>query len=134
MSTAAAGNDKRHDLPVSRAGLWFAVLGGPVAWTLHLLTAYLLAEFGCLTWMGRWMFLGASAVFWSVLVMTISTAAMGATAIYTGVAIYQQLKDFAATPHRDAQSATARIGIYTSVYAVLVILVESLPLIYYIRC
>lgn len=49
---------------VSDLRLWFGVMGGAVAWFLHFVLAYLIAEFGCVNGWGEVHWLGLSAVAW----------------------------------------------------------------------
>lgn len=46
------------------AWLWFGVLGGAIAWMLHLLLAYAIAEFGCVSPFHEVKRLGLSGVAW----------------------------------------------------------------------
>ena len=49
-ATVVAGEGEQQETPHRRAGgfaLWFASLGGAVAWTLHLMLAWLFTELPC---------------------------------------------------------------------------------------
>lgn len=49
-ATAVSGEGEQQETPERRAGgfaLWFAALGGAVAWTVHLMLAWLFTELPC---------------------------------------------------------------------------------------
>ena len=118
---------------VGRSAMWFGLLGGAVAWTAHLLLAYAVAEFGCVSGFGERSYLGISIVAWlevAVTVLTTVIAASAAIVAYRSHRILQsQQVDGAAAPEED----TARAGLITSGIFTFIILFESIPIFYYLR-
>jgi hypothetical protein len=121
---------------VSHARLWFGLLGGAFAWLAHLMIAYGVAEFGCVGRLGSSTMLGISIVAWLVLVLsgvTFFVAVAAAVAAYRG---HRQLVAMQAAQQETSSAAkvyAARAGWITSGLFALVILVESLPVFYYLQ-
>ncbi|HSH46317.1 MAG TPA: hypothetical protein VK966_10700 [Longimicrobiales bacterium] len=126
-TTQADGPRVRADRPpVGRAALFFSLLGGPVAWTAHLLASYPLVPPSCE--------MGSTAL---LNVITAGTALLSAAAGAVGWWAYRRLK-----PVRDAERevpwpgddppfAWARFmavaGAVLGAFFAYVILVEGLP-------
>lgn len=70
-----------HQPPVSRLALWFAFLGGPVAWTVRLLASYPLVSVACR--------MGTTA---PLNLITAATAAVGIAAVFTGLIAYRRVR------------------------------------------
>lgn len=113
---------------------WFAFLGGGVAWTLHLMLSYTAAEFGCVSGLHHRVWMGASAVTW--MLIAISGACLLSAVAATGVA-YRA--DAGATRSADTAAAEdaapylLRAGLIANAIFTLVILVQCLPILYYLR-
>lgn len=119
---------------VSRGELWFGLLGGAVAWLAHLLLAYAIAEFGCVSDLGKQAFLGISVVAWLPL------AATALTVLAAGVAVFVAYRCCRLASRDEGESAApgpwldaARAGLLTSGLFVFAILFESIPIFYYLR-
>jgi hypothetical protein len=126
MSTAAA------NVGVGRKALWFGLLGGAVAWTVHLLFAYVVAEFGCIGRLGESGYLGVSFVAWLELALTVATTLVAGAATAVAYCLDRRLRTNAATGAEDApMQYTARAGLLASGTFTLVILFESIPILYY---
>ncbi|MBA4068055.1 MAG: hypothetical protein C0501_31000 [Isosphaera sp.] len=119
---------------VARWRLWFGLLGGAGAWTEHLLLAYAVAEFGCRTPAGHDTHLGLTVVTW--LLVGVSAASLLVALAATWVAHRSRGRlsrdgDPAAEDAPRAYLATA--GLIQSGAFAFVILVESVPILYYLR-
>ncbi len=126
MSTAAS------EEPVGRRGqLWFGLLGGAVAWTAHLMLAYLIAEFGCLTAAGHRAYLGLTAVTWAVLGVSAATLLVALAATLVAERNRRRLPPYEGDARPGAYVAYA--GVILSGMFSFVILVESLPILFYLR-
>lgn len=64
-----------HRSNVPDGWLWFGVIGGAVAWLLHLLFAYAIADFGCVSDFRNVRWLEFSGLAWSVGGLSVSTLA-----------------------------------------------------------
>ena len=129
MSTVAQTND------VSRAALWFGLLGGAMAWTVHLLLAYAVAEFGCVGRLGERGYLGITLVAWLEVALTLGTTLASGAATVVAYRCHRQLR-FAAAPADAAVAAerqTAWAGLLTSGLFTFIILFESIPILYYLH-
>lgn len=121
---------------INRTSLWFGLLGGGVAWLFHFLSAYLVAEFGCMTRLSQMMFLGLTAVAWLIIGLSILWTAVAAAATWvswqsaqgtTALEMESDGNTSATGPH------IARVGFYTSALFTLIIIVESVPIFFYLR-
>lgn len=125
---------RRNTWHSSRAALWFGLLGGAVAWLLHLLTAYAVAEFGCVGTLGQQAYRGISLVAWSVIAVSLLLGIVSATATVVALRLYVA---HAANPDTDpvqaAERMTAWVGGCSSGIFTLAIAFESIPLWYYFQ-
>jgi len=125
-----------HRGTVAHAWLWVGLMGGAIAWVLHLLLAYGIAEFGCASTVGQTQWLGFSAVAW---LEAIASVAMLVAAILSSVIAKRNQIAFsqAETANRlepqDPRLFMARSGVLTSRLFVFIIAVQSLPLMFYLR-
>ena len=128
MSTLA------QQVKVSRPALWFGLLGGASAWTVHLLLAYGVAEFGCVSGLGQRIYLGISVVAWLEVAATVLTSVIAALAASVAHRSYRILRsqnlDEAGIA---AAEYAARTGFITSGIFTFIILFESIPILYYLR-
>lgn len=121
---------------VNRFLLWFGVLGGAVAWTAHLLLAYAIAEFGCVSPFGQLRWMGITAVAWSVIAVSLLTLLVAVAATWVSQRSARRL--VGSSTAADYESADprvfmARTGRITSGLFVFIILVQTLPVLYYLR-
>jgi hypothetical protein len=124
-----------REIVVSRGALWFGLLGGAIAWTAHLMLAYVAAEFGCVGRLGERSYLGISMVAWFEIVLTVvMTLASGAA---TAVAYRSHRRLRSSVTGEDnalaAERYTAWAGVLTSGTFTFIILFESIPILYYLH-
>ncbi len=121
---------------VTNIGVGFNLIGGGVAWLLHLLLAYLIAEFGCLRGWGDLHLMGITLVAWLVLFISVLTLGLAGVAIFiswrTGAKLRSVPGDGEDIGAR-AKGFTARAGLITNGLFFFVILVESIPILYFLR-
>jgi hypothetical protein len=135
--------------------LWLALLGGGTAWTLHLLLAYTIAEFGCLSGLGERHFGGLSVVTWMLLGLSVLTLALALVA----TALSRQLSRTQRYASRDPSTAppgssrnphfhgergpeaastvafSGRLAYLTNLAFTFVIAVQTVPIFYFLgRC
>lgn len=118
-----------------RRRLWFGLLGGAVAWLAHLLLAWIISEFGCLGGLGQTALLGLSGTAWLVILVSAATFAVSVAATIVARAMDKRLK-----PRRDTAAEEigtdlffARVGVITSALFAFVILVETIPVFFFLR-
>jgi hypothetical protein len=120
--------------PVSRLSLRFATLGGGIAWLAHLVLAYVVAEFGCVSGLGRVQWQGLSVVTWMLLGMTVLTLGLALAA--TLVAWRNRRRLLRAWGERseshEAEDFTSRLAFITDALFVGIIVVQSVPILYFL--
>lgn len=117
------------------AAAWFAFLGGPIAWTFHLLLCYAITEFGCAGDAAPSTLLGVSVIAWAILAVSLVTFVMAAAA--TAIAWRQQPDRSAPREPTDEPGSGAdyllRAGVPMGVLSALVIAAQTLPILFYLR-
>ena len=117
----------------SRLRIWFVLFGGGVAWTAHLLLAYALAEFGCIAGLGhRSGPMGISELSWALLGVSALMVALAVWALVISFALRRLHDDAAETDEGLTAGYIARFGVVTNSVFLLVILVQSLPIFFYL--
>ncbi|OFZ53315.1 MAG: hypothetical protein A2428_10220 [Bdellovibrionales bacterium RIFOXYC1_FULL_54_43] len=111
---------------------WFAFLGAGLAWTFHLLTIYVIGEFGCVSGFDQQKIFGISSVAWLLIATTaiaLIPAAMG-----TIIAYHDWRRDGASEGSSENEGGRylSSYGFVLSALFVLIILVESLPIFGYL--
>jgi cbb3-type cytochrome oxidase subunit 3 len=120
-------------LPLSAWELAVCWLGGAIAWLVHLLGAYALAEFGCVAGWQRLAPLGVTAVAWGILVLSVGTVAVSAWAFSVASRADKRLTRVS-DPTRTRHFA-ARSGMWLNGFFVAVIVAETVPVLFYLgRC
>jgi preprotein translocase subunit SecG len=113
---------------------WFAFLGGGIAWTLHLLSIYMIGEFGCVSGWGDITYLGLSAVAWSILLVSVLLLVPAVAATIVGYRDARQDSLFESPQGEDEGGEyLSRLGWILSGLFTLIILVESLPVFAYLH-
>jgi hypothetical protein len=121
-------------LRVNRALIWFVLLGGATAWTLHLLLAYGVAEFGCLSGMGKIEMGGLTWVAWMLLGVSALAAGLAGVAIVVSLRLHRRLRAGGAGGEGDRSTAfSVRLGLISNVVFAGVIVVQTIPIFYYLR-
>jgi hypothetical protein len=129
----AAGEGAKTTGAVNRFRLWFGVFGGAVAWTIHMLLAYGIAEFGCVSSFRDARFLGITGVAWLILVMSALTLVLAVVALLIARRSERLLLADLRGQDDDADEFMARVGLVTSVVFVAIIVAQTLPVLYYLR-
>jgi len=128
----AAVSSQQAQPHVRRAGLWFGFLGGGIAWTLHLLSAYAIAEFGCVGGLGERQYGSISLVAWLELIATGLTVCLALAATACAYRCERRLRSQEETA-AVGEKTTARAGLFASGSFAFVILFESIPIFFYLR-
>lgn len=118
----------------SRGALWFGFIGGLLAWFAHLVLAYTIGEFGCVSATDRHTWLGVSAVAWMILGATVVTFVPAGLAMLVAFRAYNQLVgDGGEEVTEPGRPLLASAGLFLSGIAALTILVQTLPVLFYLR-
>ena len=120
---------------VSRGALHFGFLGGAIAWTLHLLLAYLIAEFGCETEADEVVAVGITLPAWLLLGQSLVMFLVAMAATVTALRARRRLgpPQQHDLPGQAAAIYLARSGVIASGLFAFIILVQSLPIFFYLR-
>ena len=122
-------------LPVRRGVLWFALLGGGVAWTLQLLLAYAVSEFGCLSGMGATSVAGLTLIAWLLIAVSVGALALAASAALTAAGIRRRLRESRRDDAEAVRTAafSGDLALVTNLVFILVILAQSVPIVFFLR-
>ena len=138
MTTAVA--PATSDRSVNQAALWFGLLGGAAAWTVHLIAASIISEWGCHADFHRISWVNISAVAWALIGLTIAMLLVAIIATWMALRVRRELRE---AQRQDGNSAAAtdnrlflaRTGVIASEIFVLVILAQSVPIFFFLhRC
>jgi hypothetical protein len=134
MSAAIPERPPAQGRPASNGAVWFALLGGGVAWTLHLMLAYVIAEFGCLSGLGAIRAGGISIVAWMLLGLSAGALALAILATVFAARIRRRPGGDAGeeADGTEARAFGGRLGYVTNLVFTLVIAVQSVPILYYL--
>lgn len=121
-----------------RGQLWFGLFGGALAWLVHLVGLSVTAEWGGLSGLDERMMGGISVVAWLVLLWTALTAAVALGATWVAVRLRRQMNSRQTSEQTvDDKLANsrfmARTGMLLSGLFLLIIVVETIPVFYYLR-
>jgi hypothetical protein len=107
------------------------LLGGAVAWTLHLVFAYVIAEFGILSGFVERQWAGLDAVSWLLIGWSAAMLALAASAVRAA----GSLPDDAG--HGDETDRTVRFcagfGRASNLVFLVIIAVQTIPIFYFLR-
>jgi hypothetical protein len=111
-------------LPVSRWTLRFCLLGGGIAWLVHLVGAWAIAEFGILG--------GFSSV--HTLILVLSAAMLLAAGAATLVSAHVRRASGTET-HEDARTVAfcGRLGVVTNAVFTAIIAAQTVPVFYFLE-
>jgi hypothetical protein len=118
-------------LPLSAWELAVCWLGGAIAWLVHLLGAYALAEFGCVAGWQRVAPGGVTAVAWGILALSVAAVAMSAWAFSVAARADKRLTRVS-DPTRTRHFA-ARSGMWLNGLFFVIIMAETMPVLFYLR-
>ena len=116
--------------------MWTALIGGAVAWTLHLLLAYAVAEFGCVAGLGHTTWIGISIVSWMLLGVSILCTLLAVASFLIANNIGRRAADLPPdVEHRETADFVARFGVIINGLFTFIIVVESIPIFFFLgRC
>lgn len=117
---------------ISQWTLWFGLIGGALAWLTHLLSAYAIAEFGCVGRLGEVHYLELSLVAWLELGSTAVTTLASAAATVVANQNHARLRAI----HEESDSARENFawsGVLASGLFTFFILFESIPILFYLQ-
>ncbi len=120
-----------------RGVLWFALLGGGVAWTLQLLLAYAVSEFGCLSGLGERSAGGLTVIAWLLIGISAGAFGLASAAALMSARIRQKLRgnrrDDTATEGVRTVAFSGDLALVTNLVFLLVILAQSVPILFFLR-
>ncbi|HEX7002931.1 MAG TPA: hypothetical protein VF168_01940 [Trueperaceae bacterium] len=111
--------------------MWFGVLGGGIAWSLHLLASYLLTESVCAVDPPRFQLLGLQGTSLLLLGITVLTALLALAAVIVGAGRWSKWRG---DDENQPASYLSLTGLILSSAFLLIILVEGLPPLFLEAC
>lgn len=125
---------RAKEWPVGRWELRFAMVGGGAAWLLHLVFAYVVAEFGCLAGLGQIRLLNITGVAWLLLGVTLLTLGIGGMATWLSWRCDGKILRAQETEEDMAgEKFTVSTGLLSNSVFVFIILVQSVPIFYFLH-
>jgi hypothetical protein len=125
MTAQTLSNDPPH-----RLLLWSCLWGGGVAWMLHLAAVWLIAEFGCMTALGRPGPMGYSWVAWTIL--GVSLLCLAVAGLATLVSWKYSQGGGGSDGERPGRFA-ARTGLVANPIFMFIIISQTLPVFFYMK-
>jgi hypothetical protein len=116
-----------------RAWLWFGLLGGAVAWLLHLMGAYAIAEFGCVSWLGARQWFGISAVAWLCIGLSTFCQLLALVAVLAAYRCMRSSRSADGDFALQSREYAASLGLGVSFLFAFAIAFESVPIVYYLQ-
>lgn len=114
----------------------FSLLGGGIAWLLHLLVVYVISDFGCVAGWGEWIIFGISVVSWLLLIATFLTGALAAAASwaahYVGELLHGTSGDRGSV-RTETQYFVARVSLLLNGIFAFIILAQAVPIFFFLR-
>lgn len=125
------------NVPISEKALWFGFLGSPIAWLLHLVIAYTLAEVVCVADFPAFEVLdlhGGVVLILAVSLLTLLLAvAAGAVAFVSMRKMERHVRKQEVSAERGVGGQMARWGVHLAVLFVFIIGVETIPVFFYLQ-
>lgn len=121
-----------------RKKIGFGLIGGGLAWLVHLLLTYGIAEFGCPSRHGDWTFLGITGVAWMLLGASAGTIPIALAATWVSHRRQQVLRREALDKIENEEDigselTLARIGFLSSLIFAVTILVQTIPIFFFLQ-
>lgn len=104
----------------------FILLGGAIAWTLHLFITYTIGEFSCVAAGTVFSFLGLTAAAWGLIAVTIACLAISVLALWPA---WGWMKGGA----KGNRLFVARTGLITNAVFIVTIVAQALPPFFLMR-
>ncbi|MCO6430623.1 MAG: hypothetical protein J5J00_07155 [Deltaproteobacteria bacterium] len=113
--------------------LIFATLGGAACWLAHLLLSYGIAEMLCVAEILREPVLGLSGIGWMLVMISAALIFTALAALAVSLRLCSAASYAKGTEQGSAILFTARFGALSNLIFVVVIAVESIPIIYWLK-
>jgi hypothetical protein len=133
QANSVAGELSKSDGTFGRFRLWFGLFGGAVAWTIHLMLGYAIAEFGCVSSFRDARFLGITGVAWAILTMTALTLILAVGALWVAWRSKRLLLTEIREQEEEPDEFMPQAGWITSLVFVAIIVAQTVPVLYYLR-
>jgi hypothetical protein len=119
---------------VNQVALWYGALGGMIAWTLHILLAYLIAEFGCETGQDVHVYAGVMLPAWLLLGMSATMIVLSAGSIASAYACLKRIRtdDGDSTLRSESEHYLARAGVISGALFTFIIVIQTIPTFSYL--
>jgi hypothetical protein len=125
---------------VSRSRLWFGLLGGAIAWFIHLVAASFIAEWGCVSGLHERELLGFTVITWSLIAVSVFMIVVSLASAWSAYWVNhhyhkvtsQEQDDWAADIH-GTDIYMAQVGVWSSAMFVFIIAAQCVPIFFFLR-
>jgi hypothetical protein len=119
-----------HSQRMNSVSVWFGLFGGAAAWSVHLLSASAIAEWGYYAGLSQVKWLGLNAIEWLILGVTVTTLAISAAATWVAYRAAGRVRRTDGGESHNTCLFLTYAGIATSGTFMFIILAQSVPLIF----
>lgn len=115
------------------------LFGGAICWTIQLLFAVFISEWGCISGMGDFRLFGVTAIAWSVIAVSLLTMALTGWAMRLSLgscrrqsrsAAESDSEDFAA--ERESARYLAQVAVWSNGLFLFIIVAQTIPILFYL--
>jgi hypothetical protein len=125
---------------VRRSRLWFGLIGGAMAWLLHLIAASIIAEWGCVSGLYQRELWGMTAVTWLLVIVSVLMSLLAVAATWSAYWVDRVYREAEASERPDSTAEThatdvymARVGLWSSALFVFIIIAQCVPIFFFLR-
>ncbi len=118
--------------------LWYGLLAGAFAWLAHLICAWVIAEFGCVSRFHEFRLGGLTAIAWSGLGVTLAMLLVAGSALWVARSnerLLQKLSQSASVTSKlfiDSRLFMAQSSVMANVTFIFIIGVQAIPFLIYL--
>jgi hypothetical protein len=125
---------------VKRSQLWFGLLGGAIAWLLHLIVASIISEWGCTAGLYRREIFGITMVTWMLIAISILMLLLALLATWSAHRVNRHYREaaeqepgFIEPDSHGTDVFMAQTGLWSSWLFVFIIAAQCVPIFFFLK-